>query len=441
MQPAEPTATRVGTRAARAIPPAGLVRTALSLVTSTLVTSVLGLMFWTVAARLYPPGKVGIDSALISAMVTLSSLCQLNLNNAILRFLPQIRRHIGRRIVQAYASATGATLVVGLLFVLVAPIVSSRYRFLSHDHLLTVAFVAALGAWTVFALEDAVLTALRRPTWLPTENGIFSALKLVLLPVALALLGSRSHAVFLAWVIPMWLTVPAVNWLIARRVLPKARVAQRNAPGVLERIARRDLAAFLGQDLIGNALFQATAAAIPLIVVAMLGPVANAYFFIPYTLITTFDLLFLGVATSVTAEGARDERQVGQLAASVMRRFLPFQIPVVVLIIVLAPLLLRLFGPGYVQHGVTTLRLLAAASCFRSILFIFGSVARVQRRGMALVAVEAGTSVLLTGLTVLIAPRWGAEGVATVWLVVHAALAAVVLPTILRVARPAATAE
>lgn len=57
--------------------------TALSLMGSTLTTSVLGVLFWAVAVHLYSAGQIGIDSALVSTMMTIATVCQLNLNNVI----------------------------------------------------------------------------------------------------------------------------------------------------------------------------------------------------------------------------------------------------------------------------------------------------------------------------------------------------------------------
>jgi O-antigen/teichoic acid export membrane protein len=418
-----------------AAPTGALTRTALSLVGSTLTTSVLGVGFWALADRIYPARVVGIDSALIAVMVTFSAICQLNLTNVLVRFLPQVRWRIGWRVLQAYGTAAAASLLVGVAFVLVAPSVSPHFDLFRDNALLAACFVFGLTAWTVFSLEDAVLIALRRPTWLPIENGLFGVAKIALLPITLAVVGMSGHAIFLSWVIPMWATVPIINWLLARRVIPEARSKQSRAPSELHTVERRRLAAFLGQDLVGNALGQVTTAVIPILVVALLGPVANAYFFIPFTLVTAFDLLFLAVATSVVAEGARGEHPVGRLVKSAIGRFLSLQAVAAVLVIVFAPFVLQPFGPAYVQHGTTPLRLLIAASCFRSSLWMFSSIARLQRRGRALLLVDAACSFPLIALILLAAPRWGTDGIAAAWLIVNVVVGTAVLPFVLSVSR------
>ncbi len=67
---------------------APFVRNAYSLVGSTLATSGFGVIFWIVAAHLFTKEEVGRDTALISTMLFLSSISQLNLTNGFNRFVP-----------------------------------------------------------------------------------------------------------------------------------------------------------------------------------------------------------------------------------------------------------------------------------------------------------------------------------------------------------------
>jgi O-antigen/teichoic acid export membrane protein len=417
---------------------ARLARTAASLMSTTVLTSLLGVAFWAVAARLYSVQQVGLDSALISVLVMLSTVGQLNLSNTIVRFLPRARR-IKRRIGQSYAVAAGVSLAAAIAFVLAAPHLIPRYHFLADDGLLAGVFVVGLAAWSIFSLQDSVLVALGRAPWLPIENGLFSAAKIVMLPVGLAAFGASGHGVLLAWLVPLFVSVAIISWLLVRRVL-----AGLDRPGADPNDGfgkSRGLAAFIGQDLIGTVLGQLTGAAIPLIVVASLGPAANAYFFLPYTLVTTLDLVFLGLATAVTAEASREENRLRELVGQAARYLAGLQIPALVVIVVFAPLVLKLFGPAYARHGVTLIRLLAAASCFRSVLFLFVNTARVRRRGVALLVVEVATALLLVGLMITVARHGSVNSIAAVWLGVHAAVACAVVPLLVRMLRvPSAAA-
>jgi O-antigen/teichoic acid export membrane protein len=410
-----------------------LFRTAWSLIASTLLTATLGLGFWTLAARIYPVNIVGRDSALIASMTAISLLCQLNLNNVIIRFLPQVHHRIGLRVVNAYSLSVSLSLLLGLAFVLLAPSVDSKFTFLRSDSTTATVFILAIAVWSIFTLEDAVLTSLGFATWLPIENGLYSAGKLVLLP--LALLFAKDHGVFIAWVMPLLIVVPVINFLIARRVVPYAAKAQRNAPGVVRVFGRRPLIVFLIQDFLGSAAGQIAILGTPLLVLALLGSADSAYFYIPFTLVTTFDLLSLALAVSLTTQAARTPQRIHELTYAVIRRFLFVGLPIIIFIIVAAPLVLLPFGPEYVRHSTTVLRLLAGASCFRSIIYLFSATARLQGQGLRIAVPQITIAIMLISLVILLGLRHGLNGIGVAWLITFSVVALAISPSLVKFLR------
>src|ERR1700729_3641487 len=226
-----------------------LLRGAYSLFANTAVTSILGMGFWVAAARLYPTVEVGQDTVLISVMLGLSSVCQLNMGNGIARFLPDLGKRSARTLIWAYGLTAAVALLLGTAFVLVAPSVSGELAYLGDDASLAVGFVAALTLWGVFTLQDAALMATRRAPWIPIENGLFGALKLFALPILLV--ASTANGVFLAWSLPMALMVIPVNLLVFRRAIP-AHVAGDLGESPIERFWRRRAARFLTQDYLAS---------------------------------------------------------------------------------------------------------------------------------------------------------------------------------------------
>ena len=97
-----------------------LFRNAYSLMVNSIMSSGLGLVFWIVAARMYPSETVGRDSAMVAAMVTLSTICQLNLGNAIPRFMPLVADP-AKALRKLYALSTGLALILSTGFVFVVP--------------------------------------------------------------------------------------------------------------------------------------------------------------------------------------------------------------------------------------------------------------------------------------------------------------------------------
>src|SRR5688500_4226580 len=81
-------------------------RDGLALVLSSGLSSVIGLLYWVVAARLFTPDVVGVTNALISTMTLLGLAAQLNLGNALLRLVPVAERSARRLVLTCYAVGT-----------------------------------------------------------------------------------------------------------------------------------------------------------------------------------------------------------------------------------------------------------------------------------------------------------------------------------------------
>ena len=111
--------------------------------------------------------------------------------------------------------------------------------------------------------------------------------------------------------------------------------------------ARRPLRA----DYAGQVLMRLGVTVLPLLVIATLGPAANAYFFVPFTIVIAFDMMVLGIGTSLLAESSYDARLVRDHIATAVRRYGPLLLAGVLLLVVAAPLALLPFGEDYAREG------------------------------------------------------------------------------------------
>jgi hypothetical protein len=425
--------SRVRTRITRDVADP-LLRSAYSLTLNVVLTSTLGFGFWIAAARLVPASTVGRDSALISAMVTLSLIGQLNLHFAILRFLPVVKIDATRAVIGAYAVAAAFSALIGSLFVLIAPDVAHNYRFLSAKWGIGVSFVAAMTLWGIFALQDSVLTALRRAPWIPLENATFGVLKIAGM-VVLFVLGV-SHPVFLAWVIPMALLLIPVNYLIFAKIIPN-RPERGSEASPVERFGWSGLRRFFVHEYFAGIFMQATSTLVPVLVVGLLGTTQNAYFYIPFTVVGAFDLVFLNIASSLTVEGAISESSLPRLTLLVVRRFGAALIVGVAVLIAGASLFLLPFGANYVHGGASVLRLLACASAFRAIIALYVVRARIEGSTMRILAIQASTFTLVVASSVVLGQARGIQGIAMAWLIANAVIGCVAAPRVLQTLRTA----
>ena len=269
---------------------------------------------------------------------------------------------------------------------------------------------------------------MRQAPWVPLENAVFGTLKLAALP--LFLLGG-THAIFVSWIGPMALLLLPVNALLFFRIIPAHR-REHTRSVRLEDIGRGPLVRFLAQDYAATVLSLTSITVMPLLVLSIVGSSQTAYFYIAYTIVVSFELLISNVGTSLTVESAFAEEKLQSLARVVVRRTLLLVVPCGGILVLAAPLILRPFGPEYVDGATPLLRLLAISVVFRSVTILFVAISRCRRRGRTLLAVDVAMFVLLIGLTLVLAPPMGLVGVGLAWLISSAVVAISVVPSLVR---------
>ncbi|MGH3301317.1 MAG: phosphotransferase family protein, partial [Streptosporangiaceae bacterium] len=119
---------------------------------------------------------------------------------------------------------------------------------------------------------------------------------------------------------------------------------------------------------------------------------------------------------SLVAHGATETERLDHYHRHALRQSLALLVPLVALVIALAPFGLRFFGSWYAEHGTTPLRLLALSSLPNAVVALEVSRARVARKMKAVVVVLLGLSVLVLSLTLLLVPRVGITGGGIAWL-------------------------
>lgn len=411
-----------------------LARTSLGLIVTNGITASLGVVFWALASRLYPAAQLGEDAALISAMMLLSIVAQLNLHVGIQRLLPQVHERRWRPVAAAYGGTAGLACVATVVFVVVAPRVSDGFSFLTPS--VAVALVLAVIFWNIFALQDAVLVATRWVAVLPVENGLFGVIKIGLM----VLFVHRAHAhggpngIFLAWVVAMGIMVVPVNALLFGRVLrPGGRGGVGPSETVLPLHDRGRIARYLATDYVASLLSHGYQATLPLLVIGVLGRTTNAYFYVAFLIVVAISGLAQAFSTSLIVEGAHDESALPSLTARSVRRYVALVCPVVLVLAAASPILLWPFGPSYVTNGTTLLRLLLIGTIPLGFVTIYLGVQRVRARVTSVLAFEATTVALVVGGSLLAMRTHGLVGIGWAWLIAHTVVAAWVTPRLLAV--------
>ena len=383
-----------------------LVQSSAALLLNTGINGALGLAYWVLAARLDDPSVVGRGAAGISGLLFVASLGWIGLQQVLLRFLPRAGRDAARLIVRVYAAATAIALAAALGFLLYAS-GDASLRFLVESPSAILAFLGAVVIWVVFSLQDPALIGLRRSPWVPLENLAFGAAKLVLL--ALLATVASPWAILGSWVLGASWLIFVVNALIRRTTRDDAEPADMPEPRRLVRFA-------VGQHAIAVVIAAPDSLA-PLVVLAILGDEATAFYYSAWTVSFTLRLLAVNLGSAVTVEGSRADASSSHLTRQV--RFLaPFVIlPAVGGVWLLAGFVMGIFGVRYADEASDLLRLLAAAVIPFTVVTLFVVGERIAERTSAALVVVTITTVATLALNVVLLPRYGLVAAGWSWLV------------------------
>jgi O-antigen/teichoic acid export membrane protein/aminoglycoside phosphotransferase (APT) family kinase protein len=383
-----------------------LTRNGYALVASFAITSVLGVVFWIVAARLYPQDQVGIGGVVVTTMVTLSSASQLGFGNWLNRELPVAGQNRARLILMAYSAGVTASLLLASVFFLAAPKIAPTLAQALDNIWLTIWFALAVAMWTVFALQDSVLAGLRLSVWVPAENAAYALINLALVTVS-------GLALFAAWTLPLLLLIIAVNLPIFLKV---ARPVSGEASKPIE---VRRMVRLIGWDYAAGLALTAALGIAPILVLNQSGPDGSASYHLSWTITYALYLVGRSMGISLLAEGVASPGRLRRLSADALLHAMVPIVGAATVIALGAPLIMSLFGPGYAEQGSTILRLLALASIPWGCVTIQLALARVRGEMRMIFAVQTATLVLVVGLGLLLLPRFGPPGMALAWLLAH----------------------
>ena len=386
-----------------------------SLVGTQAMTSLLGLVFWTLAARSFIAADVGIAGAAVALMMLLGSLGSFGLGTVLIARLPMTAPDERRALIRtclATAGATGGALGVIVPLVAVqllgvtalAPIGGSVWPLLGF------ALATALTA-IVIVLDQAVLTV-GVGTLQLERNVTASSVKIV----ALLLLGiaglQGGMIILLAWTIGNLVSLPLVAWRTrGGRALAQGR--QLIEPRLLRGIGRM---AVSHHAL--NVSIQAVLQLLPILVTVLISATANASFTAAIMLAGFVFALPYAISVGLFAAARGDESEI----ITRMRLTVPFGLAISALaslvIIPLANPLLHIFGSDYADDGTTILRIIVLAGIPFVIKDHYIALRRVQGRTTSALGVTSVFLVLELAGAATGAYFGGAVGLCLGWLAV-----------------------
>ena len=321
-----------------------------SLVASTGVSSLLGVVYWMFASRLFTQEEVGYGSAAISAMTLLGEIGIFGLGTLLIGELPRRTARAGLVSAALLACALGS-LVLGLGFALVAPHVSENFARMIGTPARAGVFAAGVAVTGVTLVFDQATIGLMRGGIQLARNIAFAIVKLLALPAAAIILHDQfGVGITLSWVAGMALSLVLVAvrlWFAGEPVLT------RPDWGVLRGLGKTAMAhnwLNVGMTMPYYVL--------PVLVTLIVSPAANAAYYIALMLSGFLFIVPTHLSTVLFAVVAADPKVVARKLRFAIRVSFLIGLPGMIALILGAHLALSLFGRGYAAVATLPLCLL-----------------------------------------------------------------------------------
>lgn len=352
-----------------------LVRSALSLLSTSVVTSGLGFIYWTVAARMFPASEVGESATAIAAMSLIVPFTLLGFGTALVFKLPTMSS--GRAQLVSTAAVVCAVIagLVALVCALVLPTDFLGLPGIGHDFFTTLIFIGGVSAHSVAMMLDAALLSVVGGGIQLRRNAVHAVGKLVLLVVfALTLSQYGALSIYTSWFVANVVSIAVVGVLL----LSQTQVSVR---GLWPRLsALHALRLEAAQHHILNLSLVLPLYAMPIVANVILGSEKAGYLYATWSLAGFVFVLPMAMSTALFASGVRDPSTILTQFRFSLRNSMAASVAANLAILPLGGLVLSIFGAAYAENGRTAL-----------IVLCFGGLGVVIRDHHVAVARITGT--------------------------------------------------
>lgn len=388
-----------------------MMRNSLAIMSSTVVTSLLGYVFWMIAARSFDQEANGTAAATTSAVQATVLVASVGAAAALVEWLPRSADAVEWRqrvtcglLVSVLTAVTGAAIVIGVLGVAVGTLPQLA------TPLGAALFTAACVFFAAGLVVDYVAVAEHRGGLLLTRNLVLCGVRipLIMIPVS-AVTGQDS--ILAAWAVSAGLSMVWVALSFGSRNGHSLR-----PDTTALRLHLRQMAS----SLVGQHLVTVTAMLagylLPVVVYARLSGADNAHFYITWMLCSVFFIISPAVSAALFVEGAAQSADIRRL----VRRCLLIVTGLLALPMLAylagGRLLLGLFGSDYVAQGHVLLLVLTLSAIPDAITNIAVAVLRITGRMYAALALNGGMLVMCLAATYVVLPATGIVGAGWCWL-------------------------
>ena len=376
---------------------------------SSIIQAATGIVFWIVATRLYSTDAVGLASATIAVVSLIALISTIGLDFALIRFLPNAGPKSQDMLNSCITIGGLASIVLALIFVAGLEYWSPALLPIRENAVFISVFVLSIFAAVISSLIQQAFVAKREAGFILMQGLLFSLLRFI--PLVILSGVFQTFGIFTSWGVALSFSVAISIFLFMPRIEPD----YRPLPVVRTKIIKSMLH-FSYTNYLANIAWSIPGIIFPLMVVNMLGSEQNAYFYISWTISSILFAIPLSISFSLFAEGSNNEDKLMHEATRSLKLSSLILAPFVIIILVAGDRLLLVFGGDYSENSTWLLRILALSVFPLSINYIYLTIKRVQMKMRNVVAFSSSIAISTIGLSYVLLPHIGINGVGIAWL-------------------------
>lgn len=354
-----------------------------------------GFLFWTLAARLYSVGEVGIATALISSLGLVMAFSRLGFDIAIIRFMP-FNEH-SRVFNTCLWITTAAAIVVGIIYLAAIGLISPEIAFIRDYAPLFLLFVIVNS---ITLITGNALLSFRKADLKFVQNLIMG----VRLPLLLPLVLFGSLGIFYAFGFAY--LAAAVFALVM--IHGYATLTPR-----IDREFTRKTFSFSSMNYLASLLQSIPPLVIPILIINLLSPEDAALYYVAFAIGNLVLIIPDAMSTSFFVEGSHGIN-LRRGAIKTLTLIYAVLIPAVLFIVIFGDIFLGFFGMDYLA-AFNLLKIITISSLFVTVYNLYIPLQNVRLQVGGIVVLNLIRFVLLLGFSYIFLRWFGVIGAGYAW--------------------------
>jgi O-antigen/teichoic acid export membrane protein len=369
-------------------------------------TTLLGFIYWLVAARLYEASDIGIGNSAISAITLVVSLSVQGFGVGIIRLLPQ---YPGKENQVINSCLTLSLMILSLIlsvFYIFLPFWSKSLNSFMDGKFLF--FVLFSFAYLYTILLDCVFISKRKTQHLLMKNLQLNIIKLLLL---LGFILQESNGIYYSWGIAI------VIICIIETLILKKRINYSYKPAlVFDKVLGKEILGYSMKNHISDVLSSLPNMILPIMIAELINVKMVAYFTITWMIVNSIMIIEKSTSQSLFAEISTNVSELNLIVKKSIKFLLYQMSPLLFLTLLFGKYILSIYGKEYSSNGYPLLVILTISLIPYSLNTIYFVILRVKKEllTLQLYAFFLTTSTLI--LSYFMTIRWSLIGTGIAWL-------------------------